>query len=296
MKKILLLAFVLCTAVALIYFLNTKAETPSKAQPKETHVLEKEGVKQNNLHKENALELKGEVVPAKSSDVVFKVAGILENGEANFQKGNKFRKNQLLFQVNNREAFLQMLSEKSSLSEKISAMLPEIESRFPAEKEKWNPFLASLGPATLIGDLPEVKTVEEEKLINSHGVFEAYRKIKNQEAAMADYFYIAPFDGIVLERSSKAGAKIRKNQSVAQIGKTGKLEIKCAALDSPYGKNDNVEILSSNHEFISKAKYTRSSPNPGEKHLTDVYFTLENAKQLKLGETVIIAVNPVSKN
>lgn len=259
MKKILLLvAILLLSAVIFVYFQNPSAE-PAKAEQNKRTNIESQPVEPKNetsevaIPTENTIELQGTVVPEKTTPVAFKVGGTLENGEEDFLKGMKFRKNQLLFQVNNYDAFVKMQGSKQALKEKLNAQLSKLSG---TSQERWKNFTASLEPVSLIADLPTAQTAEERELIQN--ISEDHQQIKRQEAGMSAYFYIAPFDGIVIERSVKEGEHVAPKQTVAQIARPGKMLVKCKAPAQKDIPMDAVEIFDQQNKLIGKGKIVKS--------------------------------------
>ena len=266
---------------------SCQSEEKQVVMPKKER--EVEVVKPEDSKVSEMLELQGVAVPAKTIDVVFNVAGVLENGEINFQKGMKFRKNQLLFQVNNRDAFLKMLSGKKALKLEVENMMQEMGSGFPAEKNKWIAFTASLGPETLIDDFPQVKTAEEQKLVNEKVIQETYQKVKKQESAMSDYFYIARFDGIVYDRFVKEGQKIAVKQRVAQLAQPGKFRIKCILHEELFAKAAiQISVFNKQHELIGHGKIEEVVP--GKDGSADLFLSLDNGKKLAFGTEVLVSI------
>ncbi|MBI3237587.1 MAG: hypothetical protein HYZ43_01865 [Flavobacteriia bacterium] len=101
--------------------------------------------------------------------VAFSVSGKLEKGELILEEGSHFKKGQLLYQINNREAFAALNRVKTELATKLVQLLPEIETQFPTEKNKWVRFMEELKPQYLVPALPPFKTSKERYLITEKG-------------------------------------------------------------------------------------------------------------------------------
>lgn len=280
MKKILLLiAVLLLSAVIFVYFRNSSAE-PAKAEQKENRSIESQPVGPKNetpevtVPAETTLELQGVVVPEKTTAVAFEVGGTLENGEEDFRKGMKFRKNQLLFQVNNYDAFVKMQRSKQALKEKLNAQLAKLDG---SSQEKWKIFTASLEPVSLVADLPTAQTAEERELIQS--ISKDHQQIKQQETGMSAYFCIAPFNGIVIERSVQEGEHVVPKQTVAQIARAGKMLVKCKAPAQKDIPTDAIEIFDQQNKLIGKGKFVKSVSG-------DWYLAAVNGKLPAYGSVV----------
>lgn len=288
MKKLLLFLLAIGVGVAIFIYFSYSATKPEKPVPADKPAQKDQPGTTISRSADPKMQLPGTVVPETVEIVAFKVGGILENGEANFRKGQKFRKNQLLFQVNNREAFEKMLADKTTLKQKIDEILDLVPS---SEKEKWEAFSVSLGPASLIAAFPEISNPQEKQLITSQNIEKDYQKIKKQEAAMADYFYIAPFDGKILELYAPVGIKLLKNESVAQIAKDGKLcivsdGVEMAQLKTYTESPKKIFVYNAKNELIGQAKIAKTKDNGFGS--TNIYFSVDNWRKLKPNEKTFL--------
>lgn len=285
MKKVVFLALVfLVVTVAILFLTNQRNKPDLPSKPVAPPVEAKAEVKTSPApEKRSTVQFRGEVVAEKAQDIRFTVGGALEKGEQDFATGSAFRKNQLLFQVNNADAFSVMQENRRALQEKIQAVLPQIRSGFPAELSDWEQFYASLEQVSLIAGLPAA-TGELHKLIASKGIVEDHQKIRQQEARMADYFYIAPFDGVVTERLIEPGQKAGKGQTVARIARTDvqtliRCELPSEALQA------ELTIIDEHNKRVGKGKIVKSKQL---QLLTEAYIALENGKKLPAGTEVYV--------
>ena len=158
--------------------------------------------------------------------VAFSVSGKLEKGELILEEGSHFKKGQLLYQINNREVFAALNRVKTELATKLVQLLPEIETQFPTEKNKWVRFMEELKPQYLVPALPPFKTSKERYLFTEKGCLADYYRLQEMEVNMANYFYIAPFDGSVISVTEQPDNQIQAGKPVARIAKKEALHIK----------------------------------------------------------------------
>jgi hypothetical protein len=148
----------------------------------------------------------------------FKVGGFLEKGETEIELGTSFKKNQLLFQINNRSAFLHYLQVKNQFHSDCDDAISILENILSLDEiTKWKSFSSALKENQLIADFPVIRDLEEQKVIQNLELSKKYNELKTVESSMSNYFYLAPFEGKVLKLYTKVGAKIQKNQSVAML-------------------------------------------------------------------------------
>jgi hypothetical protein len=193
---------------------------------------------------------------AQVVDVAFEVSGKLEQGAFLPEPGRTFKKGELLYQVNNRAAFAAMNRDKASLSVLLLGLMPEIDAQFPAEKNKWVRFMEELKPQFLLPELPRFQSSKERYLVTEKGILTAFYALQQAEANMADYFYLAPFDGIVLSVSKHPGSIVAAYQTVARIGVSDRFFIRGAiGEEAAFGKGKTVYACLSNGDTIGKAAF-----------------------------------------
>lgn len=158
--------------------------------------------------------------------VAFAVNGKLEKGELTLEQGSHFKKGQLLYQINNREAFAALNRVKTELATRLVQLMPEIETQFPAEKNKWVRFMEELKPQFLTPALPAFKTSKERYLFTEKGCLTDYYRLQEMEVNMANYFYIAPFDGTVIAISEQPENQLQAGKTIARIAKKESLRIR----------------------------------------------------------------------
>ncbi|MDH4473070.1 MAG: hypothetical protein QE487_10730 [Fluviicola sp.] len=158
--------------------------------------------------------------------VAFAVSGKLEKGELTLEEGSHFKKGQLLYQINNKEAFAALSRVKTELATHLVQLMPEIETQFPSEKNKWVRFMEELKPQFLTPTLPAFKTSKERYLFTEKGCLTDYYRLQEMETNMANYFYIAPFNGMVIAISEQPENQLKAGKVIATIAKEEALRVK----------------------------------------------------------------------
>jgi hypothetical protein len=148
--------------------------------------------------------------------IQFEVEGDLINGEVDFSSNLKFKKNQLLFRIDNRKQFIELAQKKRDLVELIKLLKPEIELKFPKEIEKWNKYIEELAPSKVFLKNVEIHSPTEKSFFSEKGFFIAFDELKKRETEMEKYFYLAPEDGEIQSIEKQEGENIRSNQIVAK--------------------------------------------------------------------------------
>jgi hypothetical protein len=172
----------------------------------------------------------------------FKVGGLLEKGETKIELGTSFKKNQLLFQINNRAVFSHYLQFKNQFQINCDAAIIILENILsPDEIVQWKEFSNALKENQLITDFPLITNREEQKVIQDLNLSKSYNDLKSLESSMSNYFYLAPFEGKVLKLFAKIGTKIQKKQTVALLLPTNTKVLQVAMDSSQFNEIRTVE-------------------------------------------------------
>lgn len=216
---IVVLTVLICTSVFL--YLHYRAGQ----QPHPPLTAQVDVLFAGNTSRTIPLTIDGTIEPERMVTVAFEVSGLLEKGDVAAEPGTTFKKGQLLYQVNNREAFANLNKEKARLSTLLLQVMPDIEAQFPAEKNKWTRFLEELKPQFLLPELPRFASSKERYLMTERGVLPAFAQLQQSEVNMTKYFYLAPFDGVFLDAKEQPGNTILSGRRVARIASNGLLHI-----------------------------------------------------------------------
>lgn len=199
-----------------------------------------EGIKQNSLKVEkkevekNKLAVKiennskpSEVIPRRDAiknkidysgmKVLFPISGELVYGQVEMKAGVKFKKNELLFRINNRERFELLCGSKNKLAALLPDFLKELSNIDSLRVDNWKSFSELLKPNKILPSLPINVSSKEVELLKKFGISELAIKISKDELEMEKFFYLAPFDGEIIRCFSKNNERINKNQIVAEI-------------------------------------------------------------------------------
>lgn len=228
----------------------------------------------------------GQVLANAEIDVAFEVQGKLEQGVSYLKPGMSFSKGQILYRVNNEEAYYTLSSRKVQLSNLIVGILPDIELDFPSEKNKWMKFLDAVQPNKLLPELPSIQSDKEKMFLTSRNVLAEYYNIRSLEARMAKYTYFAPFSGTVLETFAEPGAIANPGARIARIAKTNEFEIKVPITKNhlkAYEKKGNATFYTVEGEKVGTGSINRISDVINQTtQSVDVYYSIKPVEDYKI--------------
>ena len=221
----------------------------------------------------------GQISPNSEINLAVEVQGKLERGDLTMKPGAKFSKGQILFRVNNEEAYYTLSASKSVLTNMVLSTLPDIELDFPSEKNKWITFMNDLHPSKLLPELPRFSSGKERMLMTSRNILSEYYKLKSQEVRMEKYMYIAPFSGTVVTTFAEPGSIVSPGMQIAKIAKTGNFEVKVPISVNDlelYKAKSTAEFTNTSGELIGTGEIIRISDVINQQtQSADVYYSLK---------------------
>lgn len=236
----------------------------------------------------------GQITPSTELLVSFEIQGKLIKGNKTLKPGVKFSKGEMLFKVDNEEAFYSLSARKTNLANLVLTALPDIELDFPKEKNKWSNFMDDLDPGKLLPDFPTINSKKERMFLTSRNILSEFYNLKSTEARMEKYFYIAPFSGTVIEIYSEPGSIVNPGGQVAKIAKTGDFEIK-VPIDLEdvdlYKSKNSAQFTNPKGEIVGAGKIIRISDFINQQtQSADVYFSITPVKGHKIYHGLFVNV------
>jgi multidrug efflux pump subunit AcrA (membrane-fusion protein) len=233
--------------------------------------------------------LTGEIAASTPTKAHFNIPGSLEAGEISWSTGTTFRKNQLLFQLNNAAAFRALNVQKQELAQRMQAQLPEIRKNFPAETPKWEAYVRALGPENLVPAFPSAFSLEEQDFLRLQDIPAQHVALQQLQDDMRQYFYLAPFDGSFSEISIVPGQSIEKGRTVALLSPKGKylLTARFAAENiNALKQNSTIDFHNAQGKIVASGKLNKISKDPTDPQLHSARYliTPKNGARLQLGE------------
>ncbi|MCE3296230.1 MAG: hypothetical protein K0R65_1944 [Crocinitomicaceae bacterium] len=154
--------------------------------------------------------------PIQTAAVLFEASGMLENTKT-WNPGDRFSKNEVLFQLDNSALFNEISSQKSDLRSRLENLYQQFARETPEAASKWIAYGNAVTETDLLPPLPENISAKERALINTAGIVPLSLQIAQKEQEMFSYFYLAPFNGQVQKVLVPPGNKVKSRQTVALI-------------------------------------------------------------------------------
>ncbi len=172
----------------------------------------------------NSIEIDGRLNAHERVAVTSKVQGIMQPGTS-VKQGKYFKKGDLLYTIDSREAGYNLKAQKSSLLTAITQMMPDIKFDYPQSLGNWQQYLDAYDVDRPIQTLPSPTTDQEKYFVAGRNLQNQYYQIKSLETRLADYNIYAPFSGVVTAANVYAGALISPGQTLCNMINTSYYEI-----------------------------------------------------------------------
>lgn len=278
---ILIGVFVLITSLIIFRIVSNKKQPMKELKEESTLQYIPVSEVKNQLRKIQLIS-SGKVTSNSELDISFEVQGKLEKGELQLKPGVKFKMNQLLYKINEKEAFYTLVSRKLQLSNLIKGAMTDIELDFPTEKNKWLQFLDQLVPERRLPELPLFRNDQEKMFFTSKGILTEYYTTRSLEAKIEKYYYLAPFSGTVLEVFVEPGSIVKPGSKIARIARAGDMMVKVTlSLESvkKFKEVGAAEFTDASGKIVGRGKIIRISKVINQKtQSVDVFYSVSPIK------------------
>ena len=293
-SQIILFAIFIVISGAIYVILSSNKDEYSKTLKKESKIVYVPITTVQNKMQKMSIVSYGQITPNTELIVSFEVQGKLIKGTNTLKPGVRFSKGDVLYKIDNEEAFYSLSARKVSLSNLVLNALPDIELDFPGEKTKWLQFMNDLEPQALLPALPSMKTSKERMFMTSRNILSEYYNLKSTESRMEKYFYVAPFSGTIVDVYAEPGSIINPGTQIAKIARSGEFEVKVPidlADVKVYQELNEATFTNSAGNVIGKGKIIRISDVINQQtQSADVYYSVQPIPGEKIYHGVFVNV------
>lgn len=225
----------------------------------------------------------GRVRTAQSIDLISEVSGRMSQGNVRLKAGQNFKKGDLIYTVDDKEAGLNLKSTKSNFLRDLAAILPDLKIDFGNNFSAWEKYFNDLDIDKNFPELPEPKSTKEKTFLATKGIYSSYYAIKSTEERLKKHRYYAPFSGSISEVSLESGAFVNTGTRIGKIIRAGVHELQVAVETSDVAwiqEGSPAQIFSDETQQAWKGQVTRISDFVNENTQTvDVFIGLERTDQ-----------------
>jgi multidrug efflux pump subunit AcrA (membrane-fusion protein) len=218
MRKIILAVLGVLTIVGAVVLGNYLIDNNQKPKPKFKRQIKTVFV-ENVVNKDIPIILSasGNLTAKNKIEIYSEVSGILKSSKKLFKAGTNYYNGETLLSINSDEFLASLQSQKSSLNNLITAILPDLRLDYPGEFSKWETYLKAFDMNKSTPKLPEFSSDKEKYFISGRGIVTAYYNVKNLEVRLSKYQIKAPFLGILTEALVSPGTLVRVGQKLGEF-------------------------------------------------------------------------------
>jgi membrane fusion protein (multidrug efflux system) len=226
MKRYILPILILVLAFGIMSWLSSMKKDQKRGKPHEfIRTVQTETVHFDKI--KPLIEAMGRVYARERISVTPEVSGLVTTDGFNMRKGVSFRKGQVLFRVDKRQALNSLHTIISDLQNALAMLLPELKTDLPEAYAPWHSFFTEL-KADNIPAPPVTQSQREKLLATRYNIFKLYYSIKNQRLLVDKHSIAAPFSGTVEDANIYPSSMVRAGVAVGTIARTDEMEIELA--------------------------------------------------------------------
>jgi len=185
-----------------------------------------ETVKYNDV--ETSITGFGRVLAAESIQIIAEKSGKIQRNGARLKEGKSFKEGEFLFRIDDTEAQLNLLSQKSNFLRDLASILPDMKIDFPDSYEQWKNYFNSIELDKDIPKIPNYNSEKEKTFLATKNIFSGYYNIKSTEASLEKHNVYAPFRGTITEVFQQEGSFVNPGSPVVNFIRTDKKELRIA--------------------------------------------------------------------
>lgn len=282
---VLLGVLILFGAFTVSRILSSMKEPPKRRASIEL-IREVEIIKVENGTVPSTLEVQGELVAFDKIDLFAEVSGTLKETAKPFKVGSYFPKGSVLIKLDDEEARLSLLSQKSTLLNAVTQLMPDLKIDYPESFEQWKLYLDQFELEEPIRAFPKPLNKQEKYFIASRNLHSQYYNIKSAEERLSKYTLYAPFSGVITQTSINPGALVRVGQKMGELMNPGNYELEATVpmRELRYIKTGNeVALISDDIEGKWTGRVKRINDQVDTKTQTVKVFISVSSKNLREG-------------
>ncbi len=207
--------------------LSQKEEQPKRPEmPEPVKLVETILVKNGSVNAE--IPIYGRISAAEKLDIFSEVSGALVKTSKPFRVGTRFEEGDVLLVVDDREQRLNLQSQKSTMMNAITQLMPDLKLDYPASFAQWQTYLDQFDIDRNIRPLPKPVNEKEKYFIASRNIYSQFYTIQSAEVRLTKFSIFAPFSGVLTQSSVNPGTVIRAGQKLGELMNQGSYELEAS--------------------------------------------------------------------
>ncbi len=197
------------------------------------------------------VKLNGKLHARNKISIFAEVSGVLQSGRKKFEEGVRFRKGEIMLQLENSEATSAYLSARSQYVNTLTQALPDIKLDYPSYFEEWRAYLEQISQGNRVPEPPRVNDDKLRLFLTGRQVYSSYQNLQSSMVRLSKYNISAPFDGVVTESKVDPGILVSPGQQIGEFIEPGDYELEATVSASELALiqvGDSVELSSPDND------------------------------------------------
>ena len=247
-RQIVLIGGILVLVASFFIFKKLTSGPPAEPRPPLKTVRSVKVVEVANGKVPGSVQFTGRLNAKDKIEIYAEVGGVLKSTTKAFKAGTKYSSGQTLLLIDDEEARLNLVAQKSNLLNLITQLLSDLKFDYPDSYPLWQEYLSGYDIHRTLKPLPDPANEKERYFIASRNVYNTYYSIKSAEARLSKYSIRAPFNGSLSEAMVNPGTLVRVGQKLGTFINEGAFELEAAVNIADLNNikvGDRVELSSS---------------------------------------------------
>jgi len=207
------------------YFISLKKDPPQRPVIEVIRYVKTKKVTYTKVP--TYMEASGRVVAGRKVALISEVSGRLMSGDIPLKQGQSFKKGQLLYKDDDREARYTLSAQRSRILTALAAILPDIKIDFPQHFDAIREFFDKVDMEKDLPELPDTGMQDDafKTFLATKNILNLYYSIKSVEERLRKYRYYAPFNGALSNVYFETGSVVNPGMTIAEIIHTSDYEV-----------------------------------------------------------------------
>ena len=217
--------------------------------------------------------------------ITSRVQGLMRAINPLFKPGQEYQSGQIIVKIEPAEFLANVISQRASLFNLITSILPDLNLDFPESYKIWNDYLKKFDLQKGVPQLPKMND-KVRLFVSGRGVISSYYSLLNLEKILSFYTIRAPFSGVLVNANVTEGSLIRPGQELGEFISPGDYEL-MVALPKSYlsniekGAKVKVKSIDTGQDFFGIVSRINSKVNT-QTQSVEVFIRIKD-KRLKEG-------------
>lgn len=229
-RHVIIVLSILIVAISFLIYKNAGADKEKghkkNSIEKQTRLIQVDTVKLSKFSPK--ISITGTIKSRNDIEIYAETGGLFNYSAHPFQKGNSYKKGEVLVGIDQKDEILQLVGQRNKLFNSITKLIPDLVTLFPERVKVWEEYLNKFNEHNNIPELPSGISQKERYYLSANNVLGQFYDIKSAEEKMSRFTITAPFPGFLAEASVQEGELVRAGQKLGRLLGTTDYELETA--------------------------------------------------------------------